>query len=130
MTVHDRARSDARTYTREAFLGKAGAAAVAVAGGTLWATAPAAARARRATKVDSPIDHLVIACQENRSFDHYYGFAPQVQAAGFGPPAGYSQPDASGGRHMPFELTSLTSPDPPHSWTAVNGQVDGGAMDG
>ena len=24
--------------------------------------------------------------QENRSFDHYFGFAPQVQAAGFDPP--------------------------------------------
>ena len=83
--------------TRRTFLKQAGAAGVAVAGGTLWATSPAAARARRVAKVDTPIDHLVIACQENRSFDHYFGYASQVQQAGFGPPAGYSQPDGNGG---------------------------------
>jgi phospholipase C len=78
-----------------------------------------------------PIEHLVIACQENRSFDHYYGYAPQVQEAGFGPAAGCFQPDSSGGgKHYPFEFTSLTTADPPHSWSAVHHQVDGGAMDG
>ena len=34
-------------FTRDVFLRRTGAAGVAVAGGTLWATAPAAARARR-----------------------------------------------------------------------------------
>ena len=29
----------------------------------------------------------LVSMQENRSFDHYYGFAPQVQAARFRPPA-------------------------------------------
>src|SRR5712691_8612920 len=116
--------------TRRSFLERAGAAGVAVLGGTLWRTAPAAARARRVAKVDTPIKHLVIACQENRSFDHYFGYAQQVQAAGFGPPAGYSQPDAAGNPHRPFEFTSLTTPDPPHSWSAVHEQWDGGAMDG
>src|SRR5712691_5209175 len=116
--------------TRQSFLKRAGAAGVALLGGTLWRTAPAAARAGRVTKVNTPIKHLVIACQENRSFDHYFGYARQVQAAGFGPPAGYSQPDAAGNPHRPFELTSLTTPDPPHSWSAVHEQWDGGAMDG
>jgi phospholipase C len=116
--------------SRRTFLKGAGAAGVAVAGGTLWKTAPAAAQAKRVAAVDTPIEHLVIACQENRSFDHYYGYAPQVQAAGFGPPPGYFQPDSSGGQHVPFEFTSLTTPDPPHSWSAVQQQVDGGAMDG
>jgi phospholipase C len=116
---------------RRTFLKGAGAAGVAVAGGTLWATAPAAAQARRVTAVDTPIKHLVIACQENRSFDHYYGYAPQVQAhKGFGPPKGYFQPDSAGGKHFPFEFTSLSTPDPPHSWTAVHAQYDGGKMDG
>jgi phospholipase C len=116
--------------TRRTFLKGAGAAGVAVAGGTLWSTAPAAARARRVAAADTPIEHLVIACQENRSFDHYFGYATQVQAAGFGPPAGYFQPDSGGGKHFPFEFTSLSTPDPPHSWTAVHQQYDGGAMDG
>src|SRR5215467_7762501 len=106
--------------SRRTFLKRAGAAGVAVAGGTLWATAPAAARASRATRVVTPLEHLVIACQENRSFDHYYGYAPQVRAAGFGPPAGYSQPDGHGGGVAPFEFTALSTPDVGHSWTAVH----------
>jgi phospholipase C len=116
--------------TRQSFLKRAGAAGVAVLGGTLWRTAPAAARARRVVKVETPIKQLVIACQENRSFDHYFGYEQRVQAAGFGPPAGYSQPDGAGNPHRPFEFTSLTTPDPPHSWSAVHEQWDGGAMDG
>jgi phospholipase C len=116
-------------YTRRTFLRKTGAAGIAVAGGTLWATSPAAARARRG-RVDTPLRHLIISCQENRSFDHYFGYAPQVQAKGYGPPPGYTQPDALGGRHAPFELTSLTSEDPPHWWQAVHAQVNGGKMDG
>ena len=72
--------------TRRTFLKRAGAAGVAVAGGTLWATAPAAARARRYGKAQSPLRHIVVSCQENRSFDHYFGYAPQVQATRFGPP--------------------------------------------
>src|SRR5262249_27294858 len=117
-----------RRTTGRTFLGRAGAAGIAVAGGRLWATAPAAAQARRATKVDTPIEHLVIACQENRSYDHYFGTA--LGPAGFGPPSGYFQPDSGGGKHFPFEFTSLTTPDPPHSWNAVHQQYDGGAMDG
>ena len=114
--------------TRRSFLKRAGAAGAAVLGGTLWATAPAAARARRVARVDTPIEHLVIACQENRSYDHYFGFT--LGPDGYGPEAGYYQPDSSGGRHFPFEFTSLTTPDPPHGWSRVHQQVDGGKMDG
>jgi phospholipase C len=114
--------------TRRTFLRQAGAAGVAVAGGTLWASAPAAARARRVRKVDTPIEHLVIACQENRSYDHYFGFS--LGQAGYGPPPGYSQPDAAGKPHYPFEFTALSTPDIPHSWNAVHRQWDSGAMDG
>ena len=117
-------------YSRRTFLKKSGAAGAAVLGGTLWATSPAAARARRAGRGGAPIKQLVISCQENRSFDHYYGYAPQVQAKGYGPPPGYTQPDAAGGRHAPFEFTELSTPDPPHWWEAVHTQVDGGKMDG
>jgi phospholipase C len=120
----------AEGLTRRTLLKRGGAAGVAVLGGTLWATAPAAARARRARDAGSPIKTLVISCQENRSFDHYYGYAPQVQAAGFGPPAGYFQPDSSGGKHYPFEFAALETPDPPHWWEAVHAQVDDGNMDG
>jgi phospholipase C len=117
-------------FTRGTFLKKTGAAGIAVAGGTLWATAPAAARAKRVTKAQAPIKQLIISCQENRSFDHYYGYAPQVQAKGFGPPRGYAQPNGNGSSVAPFEFTALSTPDIPHSWGAVHRQWDNGAMDG
>lgn len=117
-------------FTRDVFLRRTGAAGVAVAGGTLWATAPAAARARRAGKVQSPLKNVVISCQENRSFDHYYGYAPQVRAAGFGPPRGYTQPGTGNVGHAPFELTALRSVDPPHGWGDVHDQWNKGRMDG
>ena len=122
MTEHD-------AFTRRTFLKSAGAAGVAVAGGTLWAAAPAAARRPR-RKRRTPIDHLVVSCQENRSFDHYFGYAPQVQARRLGPPPGYTQPDAAGVGHAPFELTALRSVDPPHGWNDVHAQYNGGKMDG
>ena len=116
--------------SRRGFIMATGAGAVAVLGGSLYATAPAAAAARRAAAVETPIEHLIISCSENRSFDHYYGYAPQVQAAGFGPPAGYTQPDANGNPHAPFIFRSLTTEDPPHGWTSVHQQWNDGAMDG
>ena len=68
-------------YSRRKLLQRGGAAGIAVLGGTLWATAPAAcARAARG-KRHGPLRHIVVSCQENRSFDHYFGYAPQVQAA-------------------------------------------------
>jgi phospholipase C len=115
---------------RRTLLKRAGLGAAAVLGGSLYATAPAAARGRAARRTSTPLRHVIISCQENRSFDHYYGYAPQVQAKGYGPPAGYFQPDAAGNPHYPFEFMSLETPDPPHSWNAVHEQWNGGAMDG
>jgi phospholipase C len=116
--------------SRGAFLRRGGVAGVTIAGGTLWTTAVTAGCARRATSSDGPLRHIVISGQENRSFDHYFGFAPQVRAAGFGPGPGYTQPDAAGGTHAPIELESPTSSDPPHDWHAVHEQHNGGKMDG
>jgi hypothetical protein len=84
----------------------------------------------RPQPASTPLQHVVISCQENRSFDHYFGYAPEVQAARLGPPPGYFQPDADENPHYPFEFTSLTTPDPPHSWSAVHEQWDDGDMDG
>ena len=119
----------AEGINRRTFLERAGAAGMAVAGGSLWRAASASGSSLPKS-ADIPLRNIVISCQENRSFDHYFGFAPQVQAKGYGPPAGYFQPDALGGKHFPFEFTSLTTPDPPHSWDAVHVQYHGGAMDG
>jgi phospholipase C len=123
-------QSTADAVTRREFLTRTGAAGVAVLGGTLWATAPAAARARGTAKQSTPLKHLVVSCQENRSFDHYFGYAPQVQAKGYGPPKGYTQPDSAGKPHAPYHLEALQTPDPPHFWSPVHDQVDSGKMDG
>jgi phospholipase C len=113
--------------TRRTFLKGSLAAGAAVAGGGLFTTA---IHAKSRAGADTPLEHIIVACQENRSFDHYFGYAPQVQAAGFGPPAGYSQPDGSGGSVAPYRFTDLGTPDIPHDWDSVHGQWDGGAMDG
>jgi phospholipase C len=109
------------TLTRRTFLERAAVAGVALAG------LPEAKPTRRQK---GPLEHIVVACQENRSFDQYFGYAPAVQARGFGPPSGYTLPDASGHRHAPSELKALSTPDVPHDWVSVHAQVDGGKMDG
>jgi len=117
--------------TRKAFVQRSGAAGVALLGGSVWPTAPAAARARRrGPGGDPPIRNLVISCLENRSFDSYFGFAPAVQRRGFGPPTGFSQPDTAGGVHSVFHQTALRTRDPRHSWAASHLQCAGGRMNG
>ena len=116
-----------RPLTRRSFLKGTVAAGAAAAGGGLWTTALRPSRARAA---DTPIEHIIVSCQENRSFDHYFGYAPQVQAAGFGPPPGYSQPDGEGGTVEPYRFTELATPDIAHDWSSVHEQWNGGAMDG
>src|SRR5436853_5054611 len=130
MSDHDTFDPFAAPLTRRTLLKRAGVGGVAILGGTLWRTAPAAARARRVAQVATPLRHVIFAAQENRSFDHYYGYAPQVQAAGFGPPPGYSQPDGHGGSVAPFRTPELATPDIGHGWNAVHGEWDNGAMDG
>lgn len=117
------------SISRRTFLKGSAAAGAAVAGGSLWTTALHPSRVRAA---DTPIEHIIVACQENRSFDHYFGYAPQVQAAGFGPPPGYSQPNPGGSPDPvePYRFTELSTPDVPHGWNAVHNQWNGGAMDG
>lgn len=122
-------RPAASAITRRTFLKGSIAAGAAVAGGGLWTTA---IRPRSALAADTPIEHIVISMQENRSFDHYYGYAPQVQTAGFGPPPGYSQPNPGSTPDpvQPYRFTEPSTPDVPHDWDSVHGQWHGGAMDG
>jgi phospholipase C len=117
-------------YSRRTFLKQSAAAGAAFLGASLLPQIPAAARERDFDRRKSPLKHLIISCQENRSFDHYFGYERHVQAKGYGPPQGYTQPDAAGGRHAPFEFTQLSTPDPPHWWGAVHQQYGGGKMDG
>jgi phospholipase C len=112
------------TATRRGLLGRGAALAGALGlGAPLGASAATRAGGRRL-----PIDHIVIDCQENRSFDHYYGFASF--AGSHGVPPGYSQPDGSGGNVKPFAFTSPSTPDIGHAWSDVHSEWHGGAMDG
>jgi phospholipase C len=120
------------TLTRRTFLKGTGAIGAAVVAAPLLGTAHAAARtpARRigTSKPPTPLRHVIIDCQENRSFDHYYGFAPWIGR--YGVPNGYSQPDGHGGHVKPFHFDSLETSDIGHSWSAVHGEWNDGAMDG
>ncbi len=120
-------RPSRSSLTRRTFLKGSVAAGAAVAGGGLWTTAIHAKPTRAA---DTPIEHIVVAVQENRSFDHYYGMDPRVRAAGFGVPDGWTNPDGRGGTVAPYHLTALQTPDIGHEWVDAHAQVDGGAMDG
>ncbi len=114
----------ARLSNRRAFLRDA--ATVGAAGLALPLASASAASAK--PRGASPIRHVVVSCQENRSFDHYYGYAPWVGNQGV--PAGYAQPDGHGGSVVPYEFTALSTPDVGHSWTAMHEAWDGGRMDG
>ena len=103
-----------------------GAGALGLAG--LAAPIVGAASGLAARPRNMPIKHIVVDMQENRSFDHYFGFAPF--AGQYGVPAGYSQPDGSGGSVTPYHFTSLSTPDIGHSWGAMHAENNGGAMDG
>ena len=114
-------RTDRRTVLKG--VGLVGAAGLA---GPLLAKTTGGASTAPAGSL--PIRHVIVACEENRSFDHYYGFAPFAGA--YGVPAGYSQPDGQGGTVTPYHFTSLTTPDIGHSWTAMHSEYDSGQMDG
>ena len=132
----DRPTFLSRPIRRRDFLKAAGAFGVAGLAGSVVGCGPAgnppagssksASPARRAGS--TPIKHVIVDVQENRSFDHYYGFAPF--AGSYGVPIGFTQPDAQGGLVAPHHLTSLSTPDIGHTWNAMHRAYDGGKMDG
>jgi len=79
-----------------------------------------------------PIKHVVVLCQENRSFDHYFGsFASELGATGFTPdPPSLTYQDANGKSLSPFHLDSFCDADPDHGWAASHTKFNAGAMDG
>lgn len=74
------------------------------------------------------IQHIVIACQENRTFDNYFGYYPK--AGNFGIPAGFSQPDGKSGTVTPFHLRQLGTSDIAHDWQTIHREWNQGKMDG
>src|SRR6266516_3904313 len=74
------------------------------------------------------IKHIVIASQENRSFDTYFGY--YEKARNFGIPAGYSLPDGKGGKATPHKFHSYDTADIKHDWQTIHSEWDNGKMDG
>jgi phospholipase C len=114
---------------RRAFLKGAGALTMAGLVAACGSGSAAVQRSpHRSASPTTPIKHVIVAMQENRSFDHYYGFAPFVGS--YGVPNGYAQPDGQGGLIRPHHLTEPTSADIYHTWRATHAEFDKGAMDG
>ncbi|GCE09874.1 phospholipase C [Dictyobacter aurantiacus] len=81
-----------------------------------------------ASAASNPINHVLVACQENRTFDEYYGYYPG--AGSFGVPQNYAQPDGNGGSVKPYHFPLPISNDVSHSWQSIHSEWDNGAMDG
>jgi phospholipase C len=77
------------------------------------------------TELDT-IRHVIVACQENRSFDTYFGSYPR--AGKFGIPSNYSQLDGNGGTVKPHHFSSPASADIDHTWQAIHREWNHGAM--
>ena len=77
----------------------------------------------------SGLDHIVVLCMENRSFDHYLGWVKGAK----GRQRGLEYLDEVGVPHPTHHLTSYTgcgSNDPSHSYNGGRIQLNGGACDG
>jgi phospholipase C len=114
-----------RLSSRRLFLQQVGAAGLSAIASPLLAQRPALSLPPRAAGI-SQINHIICLCQENHSFDHYFGSYSGLPS-GYGTPANYT----SGGK-SPFHFTTLTdnNTDPNHSWSAIHQGYASGAMDG
>src|SRR5436309_4266166 len=101
------------TLDRRTFLKGAGVIGAASLAGPMISKEWAFAKGPLGTP-PTPLRHIVIDCQENRSFDHYFGEASFVGS--YGIPAGYSQPDGNG---APSSRT--VSPTCPRPTSAIRG---------
>jgi len=115
--------------TRRHFLKTAGLTTGALALGL-----PNAAAARRAKFLPKPqnsgIEHIIVVCMENRSFDHYVGWTPGAD----GRQAGLTYADETGAAFSTYPLApdyqGCGHPDPDHSYAGGRVQYNGGACDG
>lgn len=115
-----RERPSRRTILKR--LGMAAGAGVGLSMGLLPSSGSAFAQS-------NPIKHIIILCQENRTFDHY--FCRYSGAGQYGIPAGWSVPGGVfGGRTSPYHLPTRITTDISHSWGTIHGEWDNGQMDG
>ncbi len=118
------------TVSRREFLKGAGAAgAVAAASMARLPRALAATTSGLPSPNGSGIDHIVVLVMENRSFDHFLGWAPGTD----GRQAGLSYRDDSGLWHDTHHLQDWSGcgfSDPDHSVQGGQTQLDHGRCDG
>jgi len=120
------------TIDRRDFLKAAGAVtAIAAAGGVkaLARTTTPRIAASSVAPSASGIEHIVVICMENRSFDHFLGWVPGAN----GRQAGLSYADDAGVMHPTHHLTDWTGcgfNDPDHGYGGGRRQLNGGACDG
>jgi phospholipase C len=123
--AHERGRSGLGRYPRRQFLRRAGAISLTGLAAPLLAS-PLASPAAADTPTESPIKQIIVCCQENHSFDNYFGSYS-------GLPAGYRIPaDWENSGHKPFHFPNHTGNEsnPDHEWDATHAAYDDGKMDG
>jgi phospholipase C len=111
-------------HSRRQFFRRVGAAALGGAAAHLVAPSSQAQTAAGAL----PIQHIIVACQENRSFDTYFGY--YSNAGPYGVPPGYTQPDGNGGTVAPYHFPRLSSADVNHQWADIHNEWNNGLMNG
>jgi phospholipase C len=128
--------------TRRQVIGAgAGAGAAMLTGGSL-AKALAARHASTDRRLHKQVEHVVVLCQENRSFDQYFGTLRGVR--GFADPHAITLPSGrsvfyqpapnAAGYELPFHMDTTTTSaacvaDLSHAWTAQHAAWDDGRMD-
>jgi phospholipase C len=82
------------------------------------------------TPSNMPVDTFVVLMQENRSFDHYFGWHPNADAIN----AGLTYPDDQGNQHATHPLApdfqGCAFGDPNHEWDGARLEYNGGKLDG
>src|SRR5947209_7914846 len=109
-------------------LGVLAGAGLALDAGIFTINKVRASMPRDAINSANPVNHVLVACQENRTFDEYFGYYPR--AGRFGIPANYSQPDGHGGTVTPYHNFLPVSNNPSHSWQSIHSEWNNGKMDG
>ena len=83
----------------------------------------------RGWAADTPIEHIIVSCQENRSFDHYFGYAPRSRPRASAPRRAIPSPTARAAR-CAVPIHRLGRRTSPTTGAPSTPQWDDGAMDG
>src|SRR5690242_17558078 len=76
----------------------------------------------------SPINHIVVVCMENRSFDHFLGWMPAINPNVVG---SHTFGDGSQATwYLGADTMGCPYKDPDHSWSGARIEYDGGKCDG